>query len=304
MNPRQLEYAILLSEVKNFSQLAEMLNISQPALSKQIKSLEEDLDIQIFNRNSSPITLTPAGTYFIEEAKELLYKENQIRRSLERFKSGEEGLLTIGITPFRCTYLMPKITKKIRERFPRVQVELHETSSDQIRKDVCEGKYDFAVVNLPVDESVLDVIPLEADELMLAVPKKLAEELLPEGILPNSNIDFKDCSKLPFVVVGKKQEMRQLFDKLCASANIKPSIAAEVVSITTAWAMAREGVGATLLPLQFMRGNFFDDNFVIYKVNNYSYSRRPVIVKCRGQQLSEYAEYAITELLISNSHNL
>ena len=296
MNPRQLEYAILLSEVKNFSQLAEMLDISQPALSKHIRSLETDIGIQIFNRNTSPLSLTPAGVYFIEEAREMLYKEQQLRRSMERFKAGEEGLLRIGITPFRCTYLMPEIAKKVREKFPGIQIKFEESSSDQLRKDACEGKFDFAVVNLPVDESVLDIIPLEKDELVLAVPKEMAENLPSTLVNGKPAVEFEDCQSLQFVVVGKKQEMRQLFDKLCAKANLRPNIAAEVVGITSAWAMAREGVGATLLPLQFMDGKFFDDNLVLYKIVDNTYTRQPVIVTRRGQVLSEFAKYAIEEL--------
>lgn len=301
MNPRQLEYAILLSEIKNFSQLAEILNISQPALSRQIKTLEDDLGVELFNRHTSPISLTSAGVFFIDEAKELLYKETQLRHALERYKSGEQGLLTIGITPFRCSYLMPEVVKKVREKYPKVQIKLHETSSEQIRKDVCEGKYDFAVVNLPVDDSILDVIPLEADELMLAVPKQMAHTFIKNQSPENGYINFKDCTELPFIVLSKRQEMRHLFNKLCASANIKPNIAAEVVSITTAWSMAQEGIGAALLPLQFMKGTFADDNLILYKVDNYTFSRQPAIVKRKGFVLSEYAEYAIRELLDNNN---
>lgn len=297
MNPRQLEYAILLSEVKNFSQLAEMLDISQPALSKHIRSLESDIGIQIFDRSTSPLSLTPAGVYFIEEAREMLYKEQQLRRSMERFKTGEEGILSIGITPFRCTYLIPSIIKKVREKYPGIHIKICETSSSQIRKDACEGKYDFAIVNLPVDESILDVIPLEQDTLMLAVPKKMINQISNSTLFDmNPAIDFKDCAALDFVVVGKQQEMRQLFDKLCAKADLKPNIAAEVVGITSAWAMAREGVGATLLPLQFANSNFYDENLVLYKINNNTYTRQPVVIKKRGQQLSECAQYAIKEL--------
>jgi len=72
MNSRQLQYAIKLSEVRNFSQVAEQLNISQPALSKQILSLEQELGVKLFDRNTSPLTLTPAGDIFIEEAKNYL----------------------------------------------------------------------------------------------------------------------------------------------------------------------------------------------------------------------------------------
>ena len=79
MNSRQLQYAILLSETLNFSQVADQLGISQPSLSKQILALEAELGIKLFDRNHSPMTVTPAGEYFIEEARELLRHHEMIR---------------------------------------------------------------------------------------------------------------------------------------------------------------------------------------------------------------------------------
>lgn len=283
MNSRQIQYAILLSQVRNFSQVAEKLHISQPALSKQILSLEQELGVKLFDRNSQPLTLTPAGEHFIREAKALLYKEEQLLRSMERFQSGEAGQLTIGITPFRSSYLISNVIKKVREKFPGTRIKLHEAGSDILRKEAAEGKYDFAIVNLPVDDSILDVKSLEADKLVLAIPKELAEK----------EIDFKDCKDLPFVVVGKTQEMRRLFDNLCATAGFIPNIAAEVVSLTTAWAMTRAGIGATILPWQFVMQQPLDENLTILELKDVVYTRQPVIVARRDQYLSEAATYAI-----------
>ena len=230
MNYRQLHYAILLSEARSFSQVAEKLNITQPALSKQILSLESELDLKLFDRSTTPLTVTPAGQYFIQEARELLYKEDQLLRSLERFKSGEAGQLVIGVTPFRSSYLIPDVVKAFRSDFPEIQVKLQEAGSEILRKEAAEGKYDFAVVNLPVDESVLDIIPLEADRLVLVVPSEWEHLLsLSEDC---REIDFSACRELPFAVVQKNQEMRLLFEKLCATHNFHPRIAAEVVSLT------------------------------------------------------------------------
>ncbi|MBE5942837.1 MAG: LysR family transcriptional regulator [Lachnospiraceae bacterium] len=293
MNSRQLQYAIALAEVRNFSQLADKLNMTQPALSKQILSLEKDLDIQLFDRTTTPLTLTPAGEFFIQQAQELLYKETQLIHAMGRFRSGEEGRLVVGISPFRCTYLIPDIVKKVRDRFPGVQVVLHEAGSDTLRKEAAEGKFDFAIVNLPVDDSILEITPIEQDSLVLAVPKTLNSALTEQ---PNNELDFSTCQSLPFVVVGQNQEMRQLFDKLCASADFIPRIVAEVVGLNTAWSLAHAGVGATLLPLQFVSHANFDKNLVLYKLKDTVSVRQPVIVQRRGQYLSDYAKYAI-ELL-------
>ena len=297
MNSRQLQYAILLSETLNFSQVADNLGISQPSLSKQILALESELGIKLFDRNHSPMTVTPAGEYFIEEARELLYKEDQLYKGLDRFKSGENGRLVIGVTPFRALYLMPSIVRQLKAKFPGVRVVLHEASAVQLRKDAVEGKIDFAIVNLPVDESVLDVSPIEPDTLVLAVPECLLDRL-PE--ISDNELDFSQTKELPFVVLGQSQELRQLFDKLCAAAQIHPRIAAEVVGVTTAWAMAHAGVGAALLPLQFISSRNFDTKLHLFTIRNNSYTRQPAIVTRRGQYISDYAAYAM-ELLIKKT---
>ena len=299
MNDRQLQYAILLSEIRSFSQVAEKLNISQPALSKQILSLESELDLKLFDRSTTPLTVTPAGQYFIREARDLLYREDQLMRSMERFKSGEAGQLVIGVTPFRSSYLIAYIVKSCRTAYPHIQVKLQEAGTDILRKEAAEGKYDFAVVNLPVDESVLDIIPLEADRLVLVVPPQWKPLLaLPEDC---REVDFSLCRELPFVVVQKNQEMRTLFEKLCATHNFHPNIAAEVVSLTTAWAMACAGVAATILPAQFVNCRKGEAELTVLDIQNAQYTRQPAIITRKGQYISAPAQYAI-DMLISKSN--
>ncbi|MBQ7038196.1 MAG: LysR family transcriptional regulator [Clostridia bacterium] len=290
MNRRQWEYAVKLAEVRSFSQLSHELNITQPALSKQIGALEQELGVKLFDRSVTPLTLTPAGAYFIEEAKHLVYEEDRLLRTLEQFKSGEAGRLTIGVSPFRCMYLMPKIVKAIRDKFPHVQIVLHEDDSTALRRDMADGKFDLAILNLPVDESVLDAIPMEDEPLVLAVPNEMAESL-PST---ENEIDLADCKDLPFVVVAKGQEMRELFDKVCVAKGFQPHIAAEVAGgITSACALACGGIGATLLPLLLANEEAALHNVTLFTVKDCAYIRRPAVVTRHGQYLSDYAKYAI-----------
>ena len=250
MNTKQIQYALALSETLNFSQVADQLGITQPALSKQIQHLEKELGVKLFDRNHNPLRLTGAGAHFMQEAQKLMYSEQQLLRSMEQFRSGERGELVIGVTPFRSLYILPDVVKQLRQRYPGVKVALKEMGSEQLRKSAAEGNVDLAVVNLPVDESVLEVYPMEADQLVLAVPKEMTQHISTAS--EDGQLGIKACGELPFVVVGKQQEMRQLFDKLCAQDDFTPNIGAEVVGISTAWAMAQSGVGAALLPLQFV----------------------------------------------------
>lgn len=288
MNSRQMQYAVELAKDRNVSQTAERLGITQPALSKHILALEKELGVKLFDRSASPMSLTAAGEHFIREAQELLYREDQMLRSLEAYKNGESGRLVIGISPFRSLYMIPDVVRRVREKYPDVEVVLHEPTSDQLRAEAAEGKYDFAIVNLPVDETVLDVIPLEADSMVLAVPKGMAKTL------PSTeDIDLSACASLPFVTVGQSLEMRRQFDAACTAAQFRPHIVAEVTGLSTAWALCRAGVGATLLPRQFVCHSERNKDVVLYTLKQPMQTRQPVIVTRRGQYLSPYAEYAI-----------
>ncbi len=293
MNTKQIKYAIELSKSLNFSDVAKKLGISQPALSKQISNLEKELGVELFNRRKNPIELTYAGEYFLNEAQNLMYREEQLYRSMADFSSGEKGSLSIGISPFRCTYLMPDVCQKIKEKYPGVKITLHEYSSDILRRKAAEGKYDFAIMNLPVDEAVFDATPIEQDTLVVVVPKNIEVKSTHLNDAKFPQIDFKDCGDIPFIVVSPSQEMRVLFEKICTASNIQPNISMEVVGLITAWEMAQKGIGATLLPLQFVQNNKFFDNVNIYIPNCDTNIRQPAIITRHGQYLSEYAKYAI-----------
>lgn len=268
----------------------------QPALSKQISNLEKELGVELFERKKKPISLSAAGEYFFQEAQNLLYREEQLYRSMEDFKSGKCGNLVIGISPFRSLYLLPQLCKKIKDKYPGVKIILQEDSSDQLRKKAAEEKFDFAIVNLPVDESLLDIIPIEQDKLVLAVPVNMLSLINSKQKDELSKIDFKNCENLPFVVVSKTQEMRVLFEKICSASNIQPKIVMEVVGLATAWAMTRAGIGATLLPMQFINSMENDGSIRLFIPDCETNIRQPAIITRHGQYLSQYAKYAIDVL--------
>jgi len=291
MNSRQLQYAVVLARVRNFSQAAKELKISQPAFSKQIISLENELGIKFFERSTNPLSLTAAGEFFVEKAKKLLFEEETLLKAMEQYKSGENGKLTIGIAPFRSLYVMPRIVSAVKERFPHIQLVLEEHGLAQLQKGLLEGLYDFAIMNLPVDEADFEVIPLKPDTLVLAVPNRLLH--LVNSNKNSASVSLADCKELPFVVVGKSQEMRKLFEKLCAKAEIEPNIFVEVTGVTTAREMVREGIAATLLPKQFLQKEAKSADITLFNLDQTEYVRQPAIVLRRGQFVSKYAEFAI-----------
>lgn len=293
MNTRQLRYAVELSKTLNFSQVAEKLGITQPALSKQISNLEQELAVKLFDRTTNPMQLTAAGEYFLSEANKLLFSEERLLRSMEEFKSGNRGQLVVGATPFRSQYLIPKVVKKFKEAYPQVKIILKESGNEQLRKDTAEGKFDLCVVNLPVDETILDATPIESDILVLAVPNEIAKTLpvASGGMLPQLSLEM--CKDVPFVTCGRNQEMRQLLEKSCALANIDPIIAMEVVGVSTAYAMCLAGIGATLIPLQYVNHLKENSGVTLFSLKQNVYTRQLAVITRHGQYVSEYARHFI-----------
>lgn len=296
MNLRQLQYAVLLSQVLNISQAAETLGISQPALSKQIAGLEKEIGVELFNRSTVPLTMTAAGECFVKEAKEILLKEDELYRIMSDFKSGKKGKITIGISPFRAAYFLYDVIIKLQGIFPGLQVVLSEKNSAQLLKDTQEGLLDFSILNLPVDETVFDVIPLDKEPVVLAVPKHFLDE---KGITGNTEkkkfpisflAKFKD---VPFIALGKSQELRVLFDRLCSVAGLSPNITTEVVGITTAYNLAKAGIGAAILPRRLVENSDIGENLLIFDLKNTACVRQPAIVMRKGQYISKYTKEAI-----------
>lgn len=292
MNTKQLEYAVTLAQTRNFSQAAQQLNMSQPTLSKQIRALEEELGVQLFDRSSVPLSLTGAGQTFIHEVRELLHKESRLRLVMNGFKDGSRGQLVIGVSPFRCSYRIPEVVRKLRDEFPGLQIILREESSAALHRGAADGDFDLTVMNLPVDEALLATKMLMPETLVLAVPVRFAREIPQQ----TDTLALHDCAHIPFVVLSGRQELRKMFESLCAASGFQPEIAAEVVGILSSLSLARAGVGAVLLPNSFTSELSNEKDLRFFKLPQDALFRRPVVAYRKDRTLSPYARRAL-ELL-------
>lgn len=291
MNLRQLQYAVILSETRSFSQAAEKLNISQPAFSKQIIALEKELGIKLFERTTPKLSVTAAGEFFVRKAAELLFEEDVLKKTIEKYKTGECGKLVIGVAPFRSLYMMPKVVSALKKHFPELQVRLVELGIPILHKGISEGEFDFAIMNLPVEDPELETIPLEKEELVVAIPDNLLK--MADFNKGDKAVSLKNCKKIPFATVGENQEMRKMFDKLCAEEGLRPQIYVELTAVTSVREMVREGVAAAVLPKQFILQDSKKYDISVFEIENKDVLRQSAIVMRRGQFVSEYARFAI-----------
>ena len=147
MKLQQLRYlAAIVENDLNITAAAERLHTSQPGVSKQLKQLEDELGFPIFLRQGRTLTrVTPAGKRVIERALRILKEVQSIKRLAEEQRGDGRGLLSIGTTHTQARYVLPPVIRKFRERYPQVELHLHQGTSEQIADFAARDRIDFAI---------------------------------------------------------------------------------------------------------------------------------------------------------------
>src|SRR3990167_9779034 len=176
MNLRDLKYLVALVEHRHFSKAAESCFLSQPALSMQIKKLEETLGIQLIERTNKSFLLTEAGLLIAEQSKYILQQVNVIQEIAAQALDPYQGNLTIGIIPTLSPYLLPHIISGLSEAFSKLTIYLIEDKTAILLDKLQQGKIDIALIALPHSstDNIFEEVVLFEEEFLLAVSKKHA----------------------------------------------------------------------------------------------------------------------------------
>lgn len=161
MTLQQLEYAVALHKHKNYSRAADTINVSQPALSIQIKKLEEELKLKIFDRTRTAVLPTSEGKVFLERAQLLLTQARQLKDLSIELNEDFVGELKIGVIPTLAPYLLPLFIKNLNEQFPNVKIHIKETLTQDIIRLIKEGQLDAGIISTPIESKIkMEAIPL------------------------------------------------------------------------------------------------------------------------------------------------
>ncbi|MEQ9229800.1 MAG: LysR substrate-binding domain-containing protein [Cyclobacteriaceae bacterium] len=160
MTLNQLEYALYLQKYGNFKKAAERLGISQPALSIQIQKLEEEIQIALFNRTTSPITATKDGVAFLSKSQEIISGVKQLRSFSQELKGDFNGRLVIGIIPTLAPFLVPLFIDALQKDYPGIQLVIKEQITERILENIRHGELDVGLISTPVRVHGIEAIPL------------------------------------------------------------------------------------------------------------------------------------------------
>ena len=216
---QQLRIIKAVAAEKNFTKAADLLFISQPALSKQIKILENRLDLILFDRTNKKIKLTEAGQLVLQYAERILSLCEESCRALNDLKTGERGNLTVGASQTIGTYLLPRILALFAQKYPQIVLNVDVDSTRKIAKAVVDCDIDIAIVGGEVPEELNKKLEVESfieDELTLIIPKSH-----PFATKQNKIINKDDLYHLNFITLNANSTIRKFIDDILLQNQIE-----------------------------------------------------------------------------------
>ncbi|MEL7118276.1 MAG: LysR substrate-binding domain-containing protein [Bacteroidota bacterium] len=150
----QLEYALELNRIGSFNRAAKNIGISQPGLSLQIRKLEEEIGLTLFDRSQKKIKTTPKGALFLEKAQLILTQTKQLKELALQLSEEYSGQLTIGIIPTLAPYLLPLFIQKLNDQFPKLTIHVNEVVTEEIIQGIKEGKFDAGIIATPIESTI------------------------------------------------------------------------------------------------------------------------------------------------------
>src|SRR4051812_21355288 len=167
---RQLKYLEALGEQRHFGRAAEACAVTQPALSMQIRELEKDLGIDLFERRPGEVILTETGAEVTRRAERVLAAARDLTEFARHSGRLLTGKLRLGVIPTLAPYVLPKILPALQQRFPQLRVELRETQTRTLTDELIRGTLDVLLLALPLEEHEIETLALFDDPFLLAVP--------------------------------------------------------------------------------------------------------------------------------------
>jgi DNA-binding transcriptional LysR family regulator len=248
MELRHFRYFVAAAEAENVSRAATRLHVSQPALSRQIRDLEEELGFTLFERSAKSVRLTEAGKVFLTEVRGVLQRADEAVTAARAIATGGRTELQVGYAPSPTVRIMPPTLRAFQAKFPKVRVRLHDLSTDEMVTAVREGTLQLAILVRPNDARIrrLQFRELARDSMCLAVPPT-------HHMAGLRTARLEDVARLPLVSLSRKDypEYLEYLDELFSRVKARPIIAEEHDSASSLIAAVESGAGLAIVPQSF-----------------------------------------------------
>lgn len=243
MNLRDLQYLVAVADHGHFGRAAEACYVSQPTLSTQIKKLESELGVALFERSPRRVTLTAAGEEIVHSARSILLEVDDIHVIARRAADPESVTLRIGLFPTLAPYLLPHVVPAIHDRFPKLELLLSEEKTEVVLDRLRGGKLDAGVLALPIRDDGLHVEAMFDEDFVLALP--IDHALATAGDEP---VAVDVLARERVLLLEEGHCLRDQALEVCSLAGATERRGFRATSLETLRQMVAAGVGMTLLP--------------------------------------------------------
>ncbi|AZB41995.1 LysR family transcriptional regulator [Bacillus sp. FJAT-42376] len=246
MELRQLKYFVEAVRQKNFTRAAENMLVSQPALSKMIKSLEDELGVPLIIRNYKGLELTDAGHSVYRHAVQMIGIEKDIISSVEDVQGLSKGTIKIGIPPIIGSLFFPKVLAAFHTAHPNIRIQITEFGAKKVTASVLAGDIEMGVAVLPVDEKNFHAYPIVEEELVLVVNEH-------HPLASSSEVQLSQLSNENFIFYSEDFALYEQVREFCINAGFEPAILFQSSQWDFMSEMAAAGLGVTILPQSICR---------------------------------------------------
>lgn len=288
------EYIIKVAETKNISQAAKELFISQPALTKYINNIEQELGIKLFNRKTIPVTLTYAGERFVRKAEHIMEMQTSLEREMQELCEMKKGRLSIGVSASRGEYWLPLMLPMFKKKHPGIEIKLMENTYDYLEEYIEKEYIDIALITAPVQTDNVEKVVLSEEKILLAVSEKskllegldISENCLDDLIyIEPEKLNGEDMiSLLPGLGMARYQK------RIVQEYNVKPNTILETSNVDTAFCLACANMGVAFVPETCVVEKFPEWLPVLCTVERPAITRSSVAIYKKGRPLSSAAK--------------
>jgi len=279
-----LDYLTTFVEIAkqgSFSRAGQKLFRSQPAVSAQIRQLEEEYGQKLFDRVGKSMKLTAAGEVLLGFAGRLIALKNESLRVVADQSSAPRGTLAVGANEATCLYVLPDVFAEFHRRFPSVQISVYRNFSRKVLEKVEDGAVDVGIVTLPVKSPSLKIYPVFRDRLMLMVSPK-------NPLAKHKTVTPAEIADQP-LIIPKTGFTRQLLDKLFRPYRGQLRIPMELPSVGMIKRFVAAGLGVSLISESFARDEVRAGEVKLIKISDVDLWRELGLVYRRDRTLTRSA---------------
>lgn len=239
MEFRQLEYFLEVERQQSFTKAAQAMFVAQPAISKSIAKLEEELGVILFKRSEKKVLLTPEGFEFFPHAKNIIEEVALAKLKMEELSGLEKGTVTLGLPSMAGSFYFPNIIVAFKQAFPHLILTVVEAGTKEIKKMIEQDEIDIGVIIEDTQAAKLDVFPFLKEEMVVCVTTA-------HPLANKASISYEALAHEPLILFKEGYYQRDIIDIAAKRSGMTPNITFETNQISLTKSLMRQGLGVTL----------------------------------------------------------